>query len=115
MDKSLEDMLIEAAEAKKAKEAEERAHKAITAADLGTLLSQLQTNLLEAMDQKIAKAQEVTRGEGIGRKGMVADLKEDDPLTYILHKAKEPEDLTPEDKALIGGITSKAIFQGMRD
>lgn len=115
MEKSLEELLIEAAEAKKAKEQAEQAQKGITSSDLADLFSQLETRLLTAMDEKISKAQEITRGEGVGRKGAVVDPREEDPLTYIMQKAKTPEDLSPEDKALIGGITHKAIFQGMRD
>jgi hypothetical protein len=106
--KSLEDMLLEAAETKRQREAAEAQKATITKADLAELFSQFETRI----DAKIQKAmeQEDERGAGVGRKGMLLDERDRDPVAYLVAKAKKPETLTDEDKTLIGAITNQAFI-----
>ena len=105
MEKSLEDMLLEAAEAKRQREATEAQKATITKADLAELFTQFEARI----DAKLEK-QEDERGEGVGRKGSLLDERDRDPVAYLVAKAKTPENLTDADKTLIGAITNQAFI-----
>lgn len=108
-DKTLEQMLLEAAQAKQAKELEAQKSASITKQDLAELFLQFESKV----EQRIQKAKEeieAVRGEGVGRKGTITDKRDEDPVSYLAEKARKPEDLTIEDRLLIGEITNKALI-----
>ena len=109
MDKTLEEMLLEAAESKRAKELEAQKSAGITKEDLAELFTQFEAKI----DQRIQKAKEemeAARGDGVGRKGLITDKRSEDPVGYLVEKSQKPENLTIDDKILIGEITNKALI-----
>lgn len=115
--KSLEELLNEIVG--KPEPEDKTAVKAITLEQLKSVLTEYQTSFDQAVEEKVQKAFETTRGAGVGRTGTVLtpeQERENDPKAYIVKKAAEDhEALSPEDKALIGGLTYEALMFGVRD
>lgn len=103
----------------------EQAERAKKAADqnkiteLTNKITDLETKLADAETrvQKALENQPVVRGEGVGRKGTLSssgNLRDDDPLAYIVEKAKNGhKDLDLYDRDLIAQLTIAAITEGM--
>lgn len=135
---SLEEILAEAAKQVEADKAAEQA-LGVTKADLGIVLGQFKTSLLEEVKVSVGEAfDEVKKAiptaeptqstpqrlEGVGRKGQVepsttltADPREEDPLTYIIEKASKAEDNTVFDEtdyALLNAIIYQALVGDLK-
>lgn len=101
----------------------ERAQKAADQqkiTDLTTKITTLEAQLADAETrvQKALENQPVERGQGIGRKGTLptpsGSLREDDPIAYIVEKAKQGhKELDLLDRDLIAQLTIAAITEGM--
>jgi hypothetical protein len=96
-----------------------QAPKGITQEDLSTALAAQKTELLSAVSEEVRKAipaPDLTRNPGTGSKANIdPDPRESDPLNYILKKCQSGEELSPEDKALVWGLTKEYLAIGLKD
>lgn len=67
-----------------------------------------------AVTDAVQKAMPVPSRQGTGRAGEVSG-EEEDVVATLVQKAQKPEELTDEDNALIWGIFSHVMSQGMKD
>jgi hypothetical protein len=113
----LEELLEGAAKQIAAEEAAKKAtDTGVSKADLAEMFQELQTKVLNAVDEKVAKALPIVREPGEGRKGTVdtpEEQRDADPASYIIKKAKAGDELTAEDEELMAGITRTLLARGM--
>ena len=112
----LEELLEGAARQLAAEEAAKKADQSISKADLAELFQELQTKVMSAVEEKVAKAMPVAREEGVGRKGTVETPQSDrdaDPATYIVKKSSSAEEMSDDDQKLAWGITYRLFTRDM--
>lgn len=111
---TLEELLALAAQAQDAKEAVAQKSQPLTAESLAPLLADLKNTIEAGIDERVQKA--FPRGEGSGPKGIIntEDPRDADPISYIVRKARKPEDLDQDDKNLIWALTEAALTENMK-
>jgi hypothetical protein len=130
----LEQLLAGAAERETKKAMDELAQKGtVTKAEFSTALGEFEKNLVEKITSSIAdklqkgapqatpEAAEEDEPEVVakaGRKGTLSgapsgDPRSDNPLKYIVAKARSGEELDQTDKELVWGLTMRGLTAGM--
>lgn len=131
----LEQLLAGAAERETKKAMDELAQKGtVTKAEFSTALNEfgrqltdtITTQVKEIVQKAAPAAEEETEdkteetdpikkgGSPSHRKGTVnTSPREENPLRYIVQKARSKEELDPTDKALVWGLTLNALAKGM--
>lgn len=124
----LEQLLSGAAERAAAQQMNELAQKGtVTKAEFGTALSEFENRLIGRIEGMVAqKAAEPAQADpapepdpdpvqkAAGRRSTVpSDPRSDNPVRYLIQKARSKEELDPTDKETIWGLTMKGLTQGM--
>jgi hypothetical protein len=131
---TLEEMLqqylaaqLEAQKAPKPVEETQKAQTFVTPEQLTAALSGFATEVSKALAAEMAKVQQAVteqvekalpvREAGAGRAGVenTADPRDENPVAYLVAKARSEGGLSPEDKKLAWAITKSVIADGMRE